>query len=61
MMSTAKLSHEPWGELPDGQTVDLFTLRNAHGMRVSISELGCTPRAWRDRALGERTTLSAAA
>jgi LacI family transcriptional regulator len=24
-------------------------------------ELGCTPRAWRDRALGERTSMSAAA
>lgn len=52
MMSTAKLSHEPWGELPDGQTVDLFTLRNAHGMRVSISELGGAIVSWHapDRA-----------
>lgn len=52
MMSTAKLSHEPWGVLPDGQTVDLFTLRNAHGMRVSISELGGAIVSWHapDRA-----------
>lgn len=51
-MSTAKLSHEPWGALPDGQTVDLFTLRNAHGMRVSISELGGAIVSWHapDRA-----------
>ncbi|MBU6486984.1 MAG: galactose mutarotase [Burkholderiales bacterium] len=52
MMSTAKLSHEPWGELPDGRTVDLFTLRNVHGMRVSISELGGAIVSWHapDRA-----------
>lgn len=52
MMSTAKLSHESWGVLPDGQTVDLFTLRNAHGMRVSISELGGAIVSWHapDRA-----------
>ncbi|PMS22609.1 galactose-1-epimerase [Trinickia dabaoshanensis] len=52
MISTAKLSHEPWGSLPDGRTVHLFTLRNAHGMRVSISELGATLVSWHapDRA-----------
>lgn len=46
MISTAKLSHEPWGALPNGQTVHLFTLRNAHGMRVSVSELGGTIVSW---------------
>ena len=46
MISTAKLSHEPWGALPDGRTVHLFTLRNAHGMRVSVSELGATLVSW---------------
>ena len=52
MISTAKLSHEPWGTLPDGRTVHLFTLRNAHGMRVSVSELGATLVSWHapDRA-----------
>lgn len=52
MISTAKLSHEPWGTLPGGRTVHLFTLRNAHGMRVSISELGATLVSWHapDRA-----------
>jgi aldose 1-epimerase len=52
MISTAKLSHEPWGTLPDGRTVHLFTLRNAHGMRVSVSELGGTLVSWHapDRA-----------
>jgi aldose 1-epimerase len=52
MISTAKLSHEPWGTLPGGRTVHLFTLRNAHGMRVSVSELGATLVSWHapDRA-----------
>ncbi len=52
MISTAKLSHEPWGMLPDGRTVHRFTLRNAHGMRVSVSELGATLVSWHapDRA-----------
>lgn len=52
MISTAKLSHEPWGALSDGRTVHLFTLRNAHGMRVSVSELGATLVSWHapDRA-----------
>ncbi|HEX7684379.1 MAG TPA: aldose epimerase family protein [Trinickia sp.] len=52
MISTAPLSREPWGMLPSGETVHLFTLRNAHGMRVSISELGGTIVSWQapDRA-----------
>jgi len=52
MMSPAILSHEPWGTLPSGEAVPLFTLRNAHGMRVSISELGGTIVSWHapDRA-----------
>lgn len=52
MIRTAKLSHEPWGALPGGETVRLFTLRNAHGMRVSIGELGGTIVSWHapDRA-----------
>ncbi|KAA0086040.1 galactose mutarotase [Paraburkholderia sp. T12-10] len=52
MISTADLSHEPWGRLPGGETVQLFTLRNAHGMRVAISDLGGTIVSWHapDRA-----------
>jgi aldose 1-epimerase len=52
MMSPATLSHEPWGTLPGGEAVRLFTLRNAHGMRVSISDLGGTIVSWHapDRA-----------
>jgi aldose 1-epimerase len=52
MISTAKLSHEPWGRLPSGELVHLYTLRNAHGMRVSISEFGGAIVSWHapDRA-----------
>ncbi|WP_025099798.1 aldose epimerase family protein [Burkholderia sp. A1] len=51
------LTERPWGRLPGGDAVRLFTLRNAHGMRVAISELGATLVSWQapDRAgrLGE--------
>lgn len=52
MISTAKLSHEPWGMLPDGRAIHRYTLRNAHGMRVSVSDLGATLVSWHapDRA-----------
>jgi aldose 1-epimerase len=46
MISIAKWSPEPWGTLPNGQTVHLFTMRNAHGMRVAVSELGATLVSW---------------
>lgn len=36
------ISSATWGHLPDGEPVRLFTLRNASGMRVSISDLGAT-------------------
>ena len=42
MISTARLSSEPWGALPGGDPVRLYTLRNAHGMKVAISDLGAT-------------------
>lgn len=50
--SAARLSSEPWGTLPSGDPVRLFTLRNAHGMRVAISDLGATLVSWHapDRA-----------
>jgi aldose 1-epimerase len=43
---------ERWGTLPGGDAVRLFTLRNAHGMRVAISDLGATLVSWHaaDRA-----------
>ncbi|MFM0358139.1 galactose mutarotase [Paraburkholderia nemoris] len=52
MISIAPLSSEPWGALPGGDPVRLFTLRNAHGMKVAISDLGATLVSWHapDRA-----------
>lgn len=35
-----------WGRLPGGDPVRLFTLRNAHGMKVSVSDLGATLVSW---------------
>src|SRR5258708_451803 len=52
MISTAHLSSSPWGTLQGGDPVRLFTLRNAHGMKVAISDLGATLVSWHtpDRA-----------
>ncbi|TKC91106.1 galactose mutarotase [Trinickia terrae] len=52
MISIARLSSEPWGVLPGGDAVRLFTLRNAQGMKVAISDLGATLVSWHapDRA-----------
>jgi aldose 1-epimerase len=48
----ARVSVERWGVLPGGDPVRLFTMRNAHGMRVAISDLGATLVTWHaaDRA-----------
>ncbi|MDE1184002.1 aldose epimerase family protein [Paraburkholderia sp.] len=46
MIRTDALSSEPWGTLPDGTPLRLFTLRNASGMRVAISDLGATLVSW---------------
>jgi aldose 1-epimerase len=48
----AHVTVERWGTLPGGDAVRLFTLRNAHGMRVVISDLGATLVSWHaaDRA-----------
>lgn len=52
MISTARVFSEPWGALPGGDPARLFTLRNAHGMKVAISDLGATLVSWHapDRA-----------
>ena len=34
------LERSPWGELPDGTPVELFTLRNAGGMTAKITNYG---------------------
>ena len=46
MISIAQLSSEPWGTLNGGDRVRLYTLRNAHGMKVAISDLGATLVSW---------------
>jgi aldose 1-epimerase len=46
MISHAQFSSEPWGAAPGGDPVQLFTLRNAHGMKVCISDLGATLVSW---------------
>jgi aldose 1-epimerase len=46
MISIAQLSSEPWGTLNGGDPVRLFTLRNAHGMKLAISDLGATLVSW---------------
>jgi aldose 1-epimerase len=34
------LSSRPWGRLPDGQAVTLFTLTNRHGLSAEIADYG---------------------
>jgi aldose 1-epimerase len=38
--SAQKLQQRPFGKTPDGQTVSLYTLRNASGMEVTIANYG---------------------
>ncbi|WP_175853562.1 aldose epimerase family protein [Burkholderia anthina] len=42
----ARMPSEPWGTLPGGNPVRRYTLRNAHGMRVVVSDLGATVVSW---------------
>ncbi|MET3445196.1 aldose epimerase family protein [Ralstonia sp. 1138] len=48
------ISSARWGHLPDGEPVQLFTLRNASDMRVSISDLGATLVSWQAPDRGGR-------
>jgi len=43
---TEQIAMERWGSLPGGESVHLYTLRNVHGMRVTISDLGATLVSW---------------
>jgi aldose 1-epimerase len=36
----SEISSRPWGSLPSGEPIDLFTLRNSHGMEASITNYG---------------------
>ena len=38
--AAAAITRTPWGETPDHQKVDLYTLTNAHGMTVKLSTYG---------------------
>ena len=58
------IEKQPFGTLPDGRTVDLYTLKNSAGMTVEVINFGCrlirimTPDrhgAMGDVILGHRT------
>jgi aldose 1-epimerase len=36
----SEISSRPWGSLPSGEPIDLFTLRNSRGMEASITNYG---------------------
>jgi aldose 1-epimerase len=38
--SSARISHRPFGTMPDGQPVELYTLRNARGAEATIITYG---------------------
>lgn len=38
----AKVERAPWGESPDGQKVELYTLTNARGAKLRVSTYGAT-------------------
>jgi len=50
--TSSSVQVERWGTLPGLGDIHLFTLRNAHGMRVTLSDLGATLVSWHapDRA-----------
>src|SRR4051794_24585277 len=41
-MQAAKVEKAPFGKTPDGQQVEVYTLRNASGMEVKIATYGAT-------------------
>src|SRR5215469_9494272 len=38
--ASGEISKKPFGKMPDGTPVDLYTLRNRHGVEVKISNYG---------------------
>ena len=45
--STAEISSAPFGRTPDGTAAELFTLRNAQGVEVRLTNYGGIVTAWR--------------
>ena len=37
----ASVSKHAWGQMPDGRTVQMYTLANASGMTMRVSDYGC--------------------
>ncbi|WP_259014709.1 aldose epimerase family protein [Emticicia fluvialis] len=44
--SEASITKQEWGQLPDGRKVELYTLRNARGMEIKISDYGGLITHW---------------
>jgi len=42
----ASITKQPWGQLPDGRPVELYTLKNAKGMEIKISDYGGLITHW---------------
>lgn len=40
VVAPRRIAHESWGALPDGTPVELYALRNRHGMEVRIATYG---------------------
>src|SRR5574338_1349077 len=40
VIAAAQVTKEPFGKTPDGQQVDIYTLRNAHGVEAKIMNYG---------------------
>ncbi|WP_087042872.1 aldose epimerase family protein [Caballeronia ptereochthonis] len=46
MTAHSSIDMRAWGALSDGTQTHLYTLRNAQGMRIDISDLGATLVSW---------------
>jgi aldose 1-epimerase len=42
LRAESKMEKRPFGQLADGQAIELYTLTNAHGMQVAITNYGAT-------------------
>jgi aldose 1-epimerase len=46
LMAKSSIEKAPFGKLPDGQAVDIYTLKNNAGMTVAITNYGGTIVSW---------------